>query len=239
MLDRPDPKANQPAPIIVKKYANRRLYNTETSTYVTLEDLADMVRSDRDFVVQDAKSGDDLTHSVLTQIIVEQESRANGQSLLPIPFLRQLIRFYDDIGFGKIVPSYLQLSLETLTREQDRFRQQMAQSWGPGATFEAYREQARRNLEIFEHAMSMWTPQSMRPAGQSENAETTAGESGDAKKPASEGVTSAAVPSSAQEAGQAGLRTRKESPELSELRGQIEDMQKRLEQLAKGRSDNT
>ena len=96
--------------VVIKKYANRRLYNTETSTYVTLDDLAAMVRSDRDFVVYDAKTGDDLTHSVLTQIIVEQESRGGGQTLLPVPFLRQLIRFYDD-SIGKMVPSYLQFSL--------------------------------------------------------------------------------------------------------------------------------
>ena len=114
--------------VVVKKYANRRLYNTETSTYVTLEDLAKMVRSDRDFVVYDAKNGDDLTHSVLTQIIVEQESREGGQALLPIPFLRQLIRFYDD-SIGKMVPPYLQFSLETLAKEQEKFRSQFANGW--------------------------------------------------------------------------------------------------------------
>jgi polyhydroxyalkanoate synthesis repressor PhaR len=92
-------------PVIIKKYANRRLYNTDTSTYVTLEDLAEMVRSERDFVVYDAKTGEDLTHSVLTQIIVEQESR--GTNLLPIGFLRQLIRFYGD-SMQKLVPSYLE-----------------------------------------------------------------------------------------------------------------------------------
>src|SRR5215204_3268044 len=91
MLKKSDPPVNRKDPVVVKKYANRRLYNTETSTYVTLEDLAQMVRSERDFVVFDAKTGDDLTHAVLTQIIVEQESRSGGQTLLPIPFLRQLI----------------------------------------------------------------------------------------------------------------------------------------------------
>ena len=96
MLNKTDPAADRREAVVVKKYANRRLYNTETSTYVTLEDLAAMVRSDRDFVVYDAKSGDDLTHAVLTQIIVEQEGRKDGHTLLPIPFLRQLIRFYDD-----------------------------------------------------------------------------------------------------------------------------------------------
>ena len=116
-----DRTAKGSGPVVIKKYANRRLYNTETSTYVTLEDLAQMVRSDRDFVVNDAKSGDDLTHSVLTQIIVEQESKAGGPSLLPVPFLRQLIRFYDD-AVGKMVPSYLQYSMAALTKENVSYK---------------------------------------------------------------------------------------------------------------------
>jgi polyhydroxyalkanoate synthesis repressor PhaR len=143
--------------VVVKKYANRRLYNTETSTYVTLEDLAKMVRGDRDFVVYDAKNGDDLTHAVLTQIIVEQESREGGQALLPIPFLRQLIRFYDD-SIARMVPSYLQFSLEHLVKEQGKFREQFATAFtNPAAAFEFYQSQARQNMVLFEQAMSMWT----------------------------------------------------------------------------------
>lgn len=156
MLDKAETEAAKKDAVVIKKYANRRLYNTETSSYVTLDDLAQMVRSDKEFVVCDAKTGDDLTHSVLTQIIVEQESRAGGQTLLPVPFLRQLIRFYDD-SLARMVPGYLQLSLETLTREQERFRSQFANPWGP-VTFEAYQEHARRNLALFEQAMRMWTP---------------------------------------------------------------------------------
>src|SRR6516165_3030868 len=114
MLNKADPPADKKEPVVIKKYANRRLYNTETSTYVTLDDLAVMVKGERDFVVFDAKSGDDLTHSVLTQIIVDQESRMGSQTLLPIPFLRQLIRFYGD-SIERLVPSYLQVSLDTLT----------------------------------------------------------------------------------------------------------------------------
>ncbi|MEM9357618.1 MAG: polyhydroxyalkanoate synthesis repressor PhaR [Pseudomonadota bacterium] len=155
MADQNERAAAGSGPVVIKKYANRRLYNTETSTYVTLEDLAQMVRSDRDFVVNDAKSGDDLTHSVLTQIIVEQESKAGGTSLLPVPFLRQLIRFYDD-AVGKMVPSYLQYSMAALTKEQERYRSQFT-NWGPNA-MEAYQEQARKNLAMFEQAMSMWSP---------------------------------------------------------------------------------
>lgn len=142
-------------PVIVKKYANRRLYNTETSTYVTLEDLGAMVRSDRDFLVYDAKTGEDLTHSVLTQIIVEEEAK-NGQNLLPISFLRQLIRFYGH-SLEELVPKYLELSMETLTREHEKYRKQFAETFGV-ATLEALQEQARQNMALFERAVSMFTP---------------------------------------------------------------------------------
>jgi polyhydroxyalkanoate synthesis repressor PhaR len=141
--------------VVIKKYANRRLYNTDTSTYVTLDDLAAMVRSECDFAVFDAKSGEDLTHSVLTQIIVEQESKGE-QNLLPVGFLRQLIRFYGNSMEG-LVPSYLEYSLDTLTREQERYRQQFANTFG-NAAIEAMQEQTRKNLEIFERALNMFSP---------------------------------------------------------------------------------
>ncbi len=141
-------------PVIVKKYANRRLYNTDTSTYVTLEDLAEMVRGERDFVVYDAKSGEDLTHSVLTQIIVEQESR--GTNLLPIGFLRQLIRFYGD-SMQKLVPSYLEFSLDSLTRQQEQYRRRFAHTFGTAA-FDAMQEQVRKNFATFERALGLFSP---------------------------------------------------------------------------------
>jgi polyhydroxyalkanoate synthesis repressor PhaR len=141
-------------PVIIKKYANRRLYNTDTSTYVTLEDLAEMVRGERDFVVYDAKTGEDLTHSVLTQIIVEQESR--GTNLLPIGFLRQLIRFYGD-SMQKLVPSYLEFSLDSLTRQQEQYRRRFAHTFGTAA-FEAMQEQVRKNFAAFERALGLFTP---------------------------------------------------------------------------------
>lgn len=150
-------KVEKKEPVVIKKYANRRLYNTETSTYVTLDDLAAMVKGERDFVVFDAKTGDDLTHAVLTQIIVEQESRMGSETLLPIPFLRQLIRFYGD-SIQKMVPSYLQVSMETLAKEQERYRKQFANAFTPAGAFEVYHEQARKNLQMFEQAMSMFTP---------------------------------------------------------------------------------
>src|SRR3989304_379607 len=163
MLNKPEAQPDKKEAVVIKKYANRRLYNTETSTYVTLEDLAQMVRRDKDFVVYDAKSGDDLTHAVLTQIIVEQESRQGGQTLLPIPFLRQLIRFYDD-SIGRLVPSYLQFSLENLVKEQEKFRSLFANAFAnPAAAFDAYQEQARKNMAMFEQALSVWSPFSGLP----------------------------------------------------------------------------
>ncbi|MBB5754939.1 polyhydroxyalkanoate synthesis repressor PhaR [Prosthecomicrobium pneumaticum] len=141
-------------PTTIKKYANRRLYNTGTSTYVTLEDLALMVKSGEDFVVFDAKSGEDITRSVLTQIIFEQESK--GQNLLPITFLRQLIRFYGD-SLQNLVPTYLDFSIDSLTREQEKFRGQLSNSFGPGA-FTAMEDTVRRNTEMFEQAMRMFLP---------------------------------------------------------------------------------
>src|SRR6201993_645865 len=147
--------AKSETPTTIKKYANRRLYNTGTSTYVTLEDLAAMVKEGENFLVYDAKSGEDITRSVLAQIIFEQENK-QGQNLLPIAFLRQLIRFYGD-SMQMLVPRYLEVSIESLTREQEKFRQQMAQAFGVG-TFGPLEDQVRRNMEMFERAFSVFTP---------------------------------------------------------------------------------
>ena len=139
---------------IVKKYANRRLYNTATSSYVTLDELSRMVRDGEEFVVYDAKTGEDITRSVLAQIIFEQENK-EGQNLLPINFLRQLIRFYGD-SMQMMVPRYLEVSLDSLTKEQEKFRGQLAQTFGGG--FGAIEEQVRRNMEMFERAFAMFAP---------------------------------------------------------------------------------
>jgi polyhydroxyalkanoate synthesis repressor PhaR len=147
-------------PITIKKYANRRLYNTGTSTYVTLEDLAAMVKNGEDFVVYDAKTGDDITRFVLAQIIFEQESKA-GQNLLPATFLRQLIRFYGD-SMQMLVPRFLEQSIETLTREQEKFRTQMTNAFGIGAAFAPLEEQVRRNMELFERTFAMFKPSSVQ-----------------------------------------------------------------------------
>src|SRR5713226_9298716 len=159
--------AQSEEPVTIKKYTNRRLYNTGTSTYVTLEDLATMVKAGNNFVVYDAKTGEDITRSVLAQIIFEQENK-EGQSLLPITFLRQLIRFYGD-SMQMLVPRYLEVSIDTLTREQEKFRQQMAQAFGVGA-FTSLEEQVRRNMEMFERAFAMFAPFARRE-GQAGEAE--------------------------------------------------------------------
>ena len=149
-------QARKPAPdgkVVIQKYANRRLYNKATSTYITLDDLAGMVREGVDFVVYDAKTGEDITRKVLTQIIFEEESR--GQNLLPIQFLRQLIRFYGD-QMQAFLPSYLELSLDSFIRQQERLRSQFT-SLNP-AGIGVYEEQIRQNLALFDRAMKMFSP---------------------------------------------------------------------------------
>jgi polyhydroxyalkanoate synthesis repressor PhaR len=149
--------AKSEGPVAIKKYANRRLYNTGTSTYVTLEDLATMVKSGEDFTVSDAKSGEDITRSVLTQIIFEQENKEGAETLLPIKFLRQLIGFYGG-SMQKFVPSYLEISLESFTREQEKFRQQITQAFGATPFGPLVEDQVRRNMDMFKQAFSMFTP---------------------------------------------------------------------------------
>jgi polyhydroxyalkanoate synthesis repressor PhaR len=141
--------------VVIKKYANRRLYNTKSSTYVTLEHLSEMVKEGVDFVVFDAKTNEDITRSVLTQIIFDEESR--GQSLLPIQFLRQLIRFYGDSMQG-FVPSFLELSLDGFTRHQEVVRRQVAGAIGVAPGLAMMEDQVRQNLAMFDRAMKMFTP---------------------------------------------------------------------------------
>ncbi|WP_288582903.1 polyhydroxyalkanoate synthesis repressor PhaR [uncultured Methylobacterium sp.] len=191
-------------PTVIKKYANRRLYHTGTSTYVTLEDLAAMVQAGEDFVVYDAKSGEDITRSVLTQIIFEQENKAGAENLLPVAFLRQLIRFYGD-SMRAMVPSFLEHSMHHLAREQDGLREKMSQSFGPTAFQHAMEEQVRANMSFFNEAMRMFTP--FGPGGQP----------GSADAPAEAPVPAAPAPKA----------------ELDDIKRQMAEMQSRLEALAK------
>ena len=151
---------NPQKPITIKKYANRRLYNTGTSTYVTLEDLATMVKKGEDFAVFDAKSNEDITRSVLAQIIFEQENK-DGQSLLPVAFLRQLIGFYGDSMQG-LVPSFLELSMGRFAGEQQNFRDHVSKAFGtqpfPAQAFGSMDELARQNMAMFTKAMAMFNP---------------------------------------------------------------------------------
>jgi polyhydroxyalkanoate synthesis repressor PhaR len=194
--------AKSEEPIKIKKYANRRLYNTGTSTYVTLEDLAVMVKAGEDFTVEDAKTGEDITRSVLAQIIFEQENK-EGQNLLPINFLRQLIRFYGD-SMQMMVPRYLEVSLDSLTREQEKFRGQLAQTFGGG--FGAIEEQVRRNMEMFERTFAMFAPFA-RQGGQS----SPAGQAGSAENPP---------------------KPAEGGDEITDLKKQMDEMQKRLDRLS-------
>lgn len=214
-------------PIVIKKYANRRLYNTGTSTYVTLEDLAAMVKKGEDFVVYDAKSSEDITRSVLTQIIFEQESKA-GQNLLPATFLRQLIRFYGD-SMQMLVPHFLDVSIQSLTREQEKFRQQMSEALGTGP-FAPLEEQARRNMEMFERTFSMFAPFSRR----------------DASAPPAEGAPvpppGGGRPAGAPEPGPGSKpgskpesRPAEPAAEIDDLKRQLDDVQKRLNRLSEGK----
>lgn len=148
------PKPAERPPVVVKKYANRRLYNTESSSYITLDTLAEMVRDHRDFVVYDAKTGDDITRSVLTQIIVEEESK--GRALLPTAFLRQLIGFYGD-GMQSLVPRYLEQALSSFARQQEQLRAAMQQTMGSFFPF-GMEEVSRQNMAMLERAMSLFSP---------------------------------------------------------------------------------
>ena len=194
--------AKSDEPVIIKKYANRRLYNTASSSYVTLEHLSEMVKQNIDFVVYDAKTNDDITRSVLTQIIFEEESQ--GLSLLPIQFLRQLIGFYGN-SMQAFLPSYLELSLASFTQQQERMRTQFTSlSQTPGAT--VFDEQVRQNLALFDRAMKMFSPFAYAPKPDEPATAAPKAEAAPAAPPADDALVA--------------------------LRKQMEDMQAQIEKLA-------
>jgi polyhydroxyalkanoate synthesis repressor PhaR len=201
-------KSENEQPVIIKKYANRRLYNTASSAYVTLDDLSLMVKDGVDFVVQDAKSGENITRQVLTQIIFEEE--AKGQNLLPVDFLRQLIRFYGD-SMQAFVPSYLQFSMENLTREHERLREQMM---GPAGSemLKTMEDQARQNMVMFQDAMRMFNP-FMPGQGAGQATQETTVKPDETSSPAKSSSGS-------------------DQQDLEELRAQIRTMQSQIEKLA-------
>ena len=178
-----------PGVITIKKYANRRLYNTATSSYVTLDHLCQMVKDGEDFVVYDAKTGEDITRSVLTQIIVEEESK--GQNLLPIGFLRQLIGFYGD-SLQMVVPRYLDHAMSTFTENQEQTRGHMKQALGGMFPLGQFEELTKQNMALFENALGMFTPPTASGGGQRETPAST--RSDDAEpKPASTPPPAAAM----------------------------------------------
>jgi polyhydroxyalkanoate synthesis repressor PhaR len=201
-----DTAAGQGVPVTIKKYANRRLYNTQTSSYVTLEHLSDMVREGTDFIVLDAKTGDDITRSVLTQIIFEQESR--GQNLLPVQFLRRLIRIYGDSMQG-FLPPYLEMSMEGFSKSQEQMRENFSRTFGGRTPVAAFEDLARQNMALFQQALSVWTP--FTPGAVS-------GTPGAIQSVTPADTESAVIAKDAQ---------------LLELRRQMEAMQKQLDAMAK------
>ena len=150
-------QSSEPAgkPITIKKYANRRLYNTATSSYVTLDHLCQMVKDSVEFQVFDAKTGEEITRAVLTQIIVEEE--AKGQNLLPVSFLRQLIRFYDD-SLQAFLPRYLEISMDNFTRNQQQMRGAVEEAFGGLFPFNQFEEMGRQNLALIQNAFGLFGP---------------------------------------------------------------------------------
>ena len=218
--------------IVIKKYANRRLYNTAKSSYVTLDDLAKMVRSGEDFVVFDAKTGEDITRSVLTQIIVEEE--AGEQNMLPTNFLRELIRLYGDPLQG-MVPSYLEAAMHAFSRNQDQLRR----AFGGTQALQNFEQITRSNMELFERSLRMFSP-FVQPAGQSERGSSqgsgqpgshTSGHSGTG------GATPLRpAPNEQAQPGQPDQPVQKElSDDLESLQKQLTEMQEQLERLSRSK----
>ena len=178
----------KPAPVVIKKYANRRLYNTATSAYVTLDHLSQMVKDKTDFVVYDAKTGDEITRSVLTQIIFEEENKG-GQTLLPIPFLRQLISFYGDSLQG-VVPQYLEMSMTQFARNQEQMRRYMQNAFGFNP-FQQFESMGKQNMAMFENAMRLFNPFAAGQGPSSASSSTPPAQTNGAAEPKTETTPSA------------------------------------------------
>lgn len=204
-------------PIIIKKYANRRLYNTATSSYVTLDNLATMVKEGSDFVVYDAKSGEDITRKVLTHIIVEEENK--GQNLLPIDFLRHLISFYGD-SLQSVVPNYLDYSMKAFAKNQEQMRDYMEDSMGGLNPFGQFEEIGKQNVAMFEEAMKMFTP--FIPGGP--------GAEGNEKPGGTPGETPGETKDNAKKTG----GPKDDADQLDDLRNQLEKMQRQIDELSGG-----
>jgi len=213
MADNNKSSGSEDQSIVIKKYANRRLYNTATSSYVTLDDLCQMVRDEQDFTVHDARSGADITHQVLTQIIVEQE--ASGTNLLPISFLRQLICLYDD-SLHAFVPHYLEVAMDTFTRNRDEMRGQLDRALGGKFSFSGMEDMGRQNMDMIRNAMRMFTSFAGQNMGAGQN--TGAGQSAGAGQNTGESARG-------DDASPSG--------DLTDLKDKLDEMQSQLDALAK------
>jgi polyhydroxyalkanoate synthesis repressor PhaR len=217
-------------PVVVKKYANRRLYNTESSSYITLDNLAELIRQGRDFVVYDAKSGEDITRGVLTQIIVEEEGK--GRNLLPIAFLRQLIGFYGDQMQG-LVPRYLEQSMAAFAEQQKQLRAAMQKTMGTLFPFgnSTMEEVSRQNIAMMERAFSLFTP-FYRPMDAAEPSPGATGGDQSAPEPSAERAGSPGpLPAGLPEpnpAGEQDDRARADAQEIAALRAELMDLRRKL-----------
>lgn len=213
-MSKPPRDANDPNPVIIKKYANRRLYDTESSCYITLERLSKMTRAGREFKVVDARSGDDITHTILTQIIVEEETR--GTTLLPVSFLRQLISMYGD-QMQTMVPGYLEASMEAFRRNQEQVRSTMLGIMGGSANpFEAL---ARQNLAMMKAATGIWNGPGPRPESAEAAPETAA--------PQTSALQTSALRTSAPRTS----APQTAADELKSLRAELQQLQSRIDRL--------
>ena len=197
-------KSGDKDPIVIKKYANRRLYNTATSSYVTLDHLSKMVKEGTEFEVFDAKSNENITRSVLTQIIFEEE--AKGQNLLPINFLRQLIGFYGD-KLQAVVPDYLNMSMASFSENQEKMREVLPDNMAGNPMFKQFEDMGRKNMDIFNQTMKMFNP----------------GVYGTTSAPSKEAEAPAAAPDKGDQTAEM----------MRELKEQLSTMQKRIDDMSK------
>ncbi len=213
-----EPETSTATVVTIKKYANRRLYNTATSSYVTLDHLAEMVKQGTEFVVTDAKTGEDITRSVLTQIIVEQEGK--GQNLLPIKFLRQIIGFYGD-SLGGLVPRYLESSMEAFSENETHMRRIMQETFKGLFPMQRMEEMGKQNMALFENAMRMFNPFAQMAKG---------GQGGPGAGPSATGNPTSGSGSNPSTPDAA------KTQDIDALKSQLNQMQSQLEKLLKDKS---
>ncbi|NDE90397.1 MAG: polyhydroxyalkanoate synthesis repressor PhaR [Alphaproteobacteria bacterium] len=233
------PNANPPKvnPIVIKKYANRRLYNTDTSSYVTLDDLCKMIKDGEEIIVFDAKNGDDITRSVLTQIIVEQEAKG-GQSLLPTGFLRQIISYYGGNMQG-LVPGYLDFAMQALGKNQNQMQEVFHKSFGGLFPFNTMQQMTKQNVALFEQTMRMFSPfaqgnQTDQPAT-APSAQPASAEPAPAAQPAAapSHLRSVQTPAAQNPVKNAPAEEEEDEASVQLMQQRLDDLQKQIGAIAK------